>query len=775
MPGHTQWVLLGIAVVLTIMIILLLSDGPKSNGAAKNAGGGGLVLTIAPASVNFGAVPVGKSKEEMITVSASMPAVISDIAISPETSGLSLRETCKAMSQISGKLTCTITLVWTPADAAADGKNVVNIKYYDANGSEDMEKLETINISFAGAGAEISADIPEPAIVEDQPAEPDIPEVAAEEPAPMDAAEDPVFDPEPIVEDALPELPEPEPIPEINAEPMTPVILDEPKVDNYVPTAEECYQFAFAGYNNTGKQIGWIKPSGGRYMFHPFEDKSCSDPTGEYNLKTGFIMSLGDSPKKIGSDAEHVGWRAAGSSLVMPSLANPAPPKVFYRAEQDNTEAKWTSGGNAERLVMVAKPTSKQLPSSHKDQATFSSEPYDRTFVLRHFKPIPATIVNEIRAVEGTFLLPVQATVDRHVYSDNGRTIIVPAGTLMLGQVEGDMPGPYKTIGRINITWYRFIRPDGVEFNFTKENDKPFSGDSQGRIGVPGHGSSDYLEQAVLPILTAIVPAATNLIAPISDTIVNQIDLDNNVVVQKGQMRSSELAKQEMISSWNKITEKLFIDMLDNTKPPFSIAAGTRITVYSPTDLVVVWCETEGKCTPEGANPSENYARADKQDISLANAEPETKLGQVASYISGTEAQIKDARMKSLMSGFTKYQSKGMAASNVYNDQLEKAGGIIKKDGSGVIEYGTDEYNQEILGMKKKQDDEGNDTKYWENPNNKFSPPAAAAADDDVVECEDGSMPDGDGCCSGETLTETDTGVWNCCPAGEGDCFPPIK
>jgi hypothetical protein len=426
--------------------------------------------------------------------------------------------------------------------------------------------------------------------------------------------------------------------------------------------------------------------------------------------------------------------------------------------------------------LFAPKAASLQMPSSVRAQATFSSAPYDRTFVLQHFKPIPATIVNEVRAVENAGVLPVMATVDRHVYSDNGRTVVVPAGTRMLGNVIGNLPGPYKTIGRIEIEWYRFIRPDGVEFNFTS-SDKPFSGDSQGRVGVPGYGSSDYLEQLVMPLLTAIVPAATNLIAPISDKIVNQIDLDNNVVVQNGTMRSSEMAKQEVIKSWNKITEKLFIDMLDNTKPPFSIAAGTRITVYSPTDLIVAWCDGD-KCVPEGASPSDistDYARAEKMNFSgrIGITDPESTMGQVASYVSGDESKIKDERLKQLMRGFQQYQSKGMAANKAYEGQLNNANGIIKSDGS-VMTQGSKQYNQEVLGIKYKETDKG---EIMTNPNAKFSPekpPAAAAIPEpEGLTCEDGAAPDGNGCCTGETFID---GV--CCPEPDNpdaECFPPME
>ena len=139
----------------------------------------------------------------------------------------------------------------------------------------------------------------------------------------------------------------------------------------------------------------------------------------------------------------------------------------------------------------------KYLGSADGESVT-SSAPYDRTFILRQFKPIPATIVSEVRADASVYgcntgdttcdkdknhSIPVRATVDRNVYSDDGRTIIVPTGTLLMGYLDGDLPGPYQSFGRMNIKWYQFIRPDGVEFNFDEGQD-PYSGDAQGRVGV---------------------------------------------------------------------------------------------------------------------------------------------------------------------------------------------------------------------------------------------------------------------------------------------------
>jgi len=37
------------------------------------------------------------------------------------------------------------------------------------------------------------------------------------------------------------------------------------------------------------------------------------------------------------------------------------------------------------------------------------------------------------------------------------------------------------------------------------------------------------------------------------------------------------------------------------------------------------------------------------------------------------------------------------------------------------------------------------------------------------------TRPDKDGCCAGEVYTDMGANGFNCCPPGDGDCFPPIK
>ena len=41
--------------------------------------------------------------------------------------------------------------------------------------------------------------------------------------------------------------------------------------------------------------------------------------------------------------------------------------------------------------------------------------------------------------------------------------------------------------------------------------------------------------------------------------------------------------------------------------------------------------------------------------------------------------------------------------------------------------------------------------------------------------CPDGTHPDEYGCCFGETYTNMGDLGFNCCPEGNGDCYPPIR
>ncbi|MBD5400253.1 hypothetical protein HDR61_00690 [bacterium] len=787
-PKHVQWLLLAAAFVVVLILLTLLVGGwGKNKDNMPASDDREMTLKIDPnETLDWAGTPVGEIKTQQYTITATAPVKILNVRTSDETPGLSMAHQCPPELIIDEKTGCRITVKYAPDGPMSTTGVALYVDWRGKGQPDTVKKIAKITMAI-GAKATATAqpaDVkktepqPEPApIAEPTPIETPVTEPVAEpeqEPE-SDAAPAPFIEPDPVsaaipvkqeirqeIEAIAPSLSE-----------MAPVVTTEPSYAQ----SETCSDFAFPGYNASGRQIGWIKPERGAYYFHPFSDKNCDSPTGVYNPDNGIISDIKDASKKIGTDAEHIGF-AAVTNGALPQLS--AAPNKKNRSS--STEPSAPSGQMA--FVEMKKVPSEVEYASTGQDTVISTQIYDRSFILRQYKPIPATIVSDVRAdatlINGKQFLPVRATVDRNVYADNGRTVIIPTGTLLLGYVDGEVPGPYKSIGRMEIKWYQFVLPNGVEFNFNGSND-PFSGDAQGRVGVPGRGSTDYLEQFVMPMLTAIVPAAVNMIAPVADKFVNQIDLDNNTVVQSGTVRSSELAKNEIITAWNQVAQKLMVDMMDNSVPPFTIPAGTRITVYSPADLQV-------SCgTPESGKPEKcavGYGNNQRQlwQHKATAAQDDSWVGQVRSFNAENYCEQKnglwtakaecaqgtcggmDYRNLLFYCQTLNYKAVNNAKQEAVWQNQNSASNTNSISSMGGV--GSQTYNEQVLGLK--YDD---DTGAIINPFQSLPKEEAPAA----ITCpDDGSAPDANGCCTGEIYTDMGDQGFNCCPETGGDCFPPI-
>lgn len=229
--------------------------------------------------------------------------------------------------------------------------------------------------------------------------------------------------------------------------------------------------------------------------------------------------------------------------------------------------------------------------------------------------------------------------------------------------------------------------------------------------------------------------------------------------------------------------------MLDNTVPPFSIAAGTRITVYSPKDLVVNFCDkVDGveNCTLKPSaytsHKSPPIITSPTSDGPWVNYDDPSWIGQVRGFniqqycgtngqlASGVTAQsIADAgydyRTVVAYCQSTQYQAINNAKQAAVYSNQQKTG--IVGTGGQALAKGSKEYNEQVLGLEYNTDGT------IKNPFVKEKPPAEE--NNQVLTCEDGNAPDANGCCSGEIYTDMGEQGFNCCPSTGGDCFPPIK
>jgi len=227
------------------------------------------------------------------------------------------------------------------------------------------------------------------------------------------------------------------------------------------------------------------------------------------------------------------------------------------------------------------------IPPSITTGEQVSSFPKKNKYTLRENKAIPAVINRAVkffgdRGGDGTGTdttqtsdncggngVRISATVERNVYSDTGRTIVLPSGTVVYGCVtplsEGDKTKMYE---RVQMTWDRFIRPDGAEFNLGS-GVSTFSGDAQGQDGVPGKRDLGYMKRVLLePILYSLLPIAVNMISPSTQTIKNSYSeaagafggVESNTykkIESSGELSSKEQAKAEIIENWRTVSQEI--------------------------------------------------------------------------------------------------------------------------------------------------------------------------------------------------------------------------
>jgi len=248
------------------------------------------------------------------------------------------------------------------------------------------------------------------------------------------------------------------------------------------------------------------------------------------------------------------------------------------------------------------------------------------------------------------------------------------------------------------------------------------------------------------------------------------------------------LAKNEIITAWNQVAQKLLVDMMDNAVPPFTIPAGTRITVYSPEDLVASCGQKEDgkKCSLGYADKGEivraNYTDIRKETLAAVekiNYDDPSWVGQVRSFqISeccdgakpiddyGKVEYCRAFDYATLV--FYCQSSQYQAINNAKQEALwENQKDSSNKNSIASKEKGSQTYNEQVLGLEY-----DSETGAIKNPFE--SDKSSNAPAENVLMCLDGTPPDANGCCTGEIYTDMGEQGFNCCPESGGDCFPPM-
>ena len=254
--------------------------------------------------------------------------------------------------------------------------------------------------------------------------------------------------------------------------------------------------------------------------------------------------------------------------------------QILAARRQKMKEKMSASGNRLAKLTPDGRVLARAKAKVTKDfgSKSVSTWPVDMSRMILKDKAIPAVLS---RSIDSRYMsVPVSAIVERHIYAEDGRNIIIPAGSKLIGRVTGS-PGENR-VAKVEISWERLVRPDGGSFTM-----QAVSGDAQGRGGVAGYLDEMFLARYGKPVLqSSVVSAISYLIA--SDETVTQNE-NYGTSSQSDRAQAAQQARQNFIDDM----ELIFNQMIEDSSaiPPIVfIPSGTRLTVFAMEDL---WLRSE--------------------------------------------------------------------------------------------------------------------------------------------------------------------------------------
>ncbi len=242
-------------------------------------------------------------------------------------------------------------------------------------------------------------------------------------------------------------------------------------------------------------------------------------------------------------------------------------------------------------------------------ERSISSLRVDMSNMITADKPIPAVLARSLISLGSA---PITAIVERNIYGDMGRNVIIPAGSRIIGGLSNISNGSRfdGTSGgvKLDITWDRIIRPDGIAFILDSSSQ---TGDAQGRGGgALGYVDEQMLKKYTMPLVGTVATSAMAYLMAANE------DATGEVETSKQQAASD--ARQQFIDKMNSILDEI-IESKSNIEAVTYVPAGTRIIIYPMTDL---WL----KSTKEIEKGEDTLNNTKAENILINRSGNETKV-----------------------------------------------------------------------------------------------------------------------------------------------------
>lgn len=162
----------------------------------------------------------------------------------------------------------------------------------------------------------------------------------------------------------------------------------------------------------------------------------------------------------------------------------------------------------------------------------------------------------------------IRAITSQDVYSFDGRRVLIPTGTRLIGEYQSEVTRGQK---RIFVIWARLIRDDGVSVRLNS-----IGTDSLGRSGLTGHVDNKFRERFGASIMLSIVGGAASYLTGYGSQ-----EASNN---SDDAARGEEIARETIAQTFSDMANTVLSENL-RIPPTISVSQGERIFVYVRQDL----------------------------------------------------------------------------------------------------------------------------------------------------------------------------------------------
>lgn len=163
----------------------------------------------------------------------------------------------------------------------------------------------------------------------------------------------------------------------------------------------------------------------------------------------------------------------------------------------------------------------------------------------------------------------VRAVMSRDVWSFDGRRVLLPAGTRLIGEYSSAIA---RGQSRVFIIWKRAIRPDGLSIALDS-----FGTDPLGRAGLDGRVNRHLLERFGAAAVLTLIGGASDLLVGLAQggtsDVGSRVQIDARIDAAEGLSQNAQ-----------SVAELALQDALD-IPPTIHVAQGTRIQIFTTRDL----------------------------------------------------------------------------------------------------------------------------------------------------------------------------------------------